>query len=508
MSNKRYKSNLINIIYEYAGDIVTQPDFIPPKRSSFKQYIAYGMSFISVVLSPQLQANSQCLLQSQINQLQHIENQIALTELDNGLILRQVHRPEQATVSIASQFNVGSRNEPSGQSGYAHLFEHLLFKGSLNAPADSYPRTMSAIGAQFNASTHFDYTNYYATIPAQALALSLFLEADRFINPVLSAETVKNQQGAVLEEMATSIDNQPYIRPAMEFLLSQVKGSPYAHAIIGSKRDVTSATASALQTFHQRYYRPDAMQLSLVGHLEEDSLALVKQHFSGWTSPNIPHDSFEQLSINAKAIQTEIVDERGPWPAILMAWHTVGREHADYEAISLLQGYLFQNLRSALAKQTLASPSHMLSYSIPLTMENHGVTNLVLVPRANTSLNELQKLTDSLFADIMTNGMTEQQLCELKTLALSQQLQQFSHSQTLAKHLSNTANRDKNAPLTQPWQRIQAVLPDDISRVTQAYFIDKTVRVDLLPPWYIRWGKSVLEVLPQEMAETLEGWAL
>ncbi|WP_153915024.1 M16 family metallopeptidase [Shewanella sp. TC10] len=450
----------------------------------------------------------QCELSPQVEQLTHLEQQITLSELDNGLIVRQVNRPQQATVSIASQFNVGSRNEPTGQTGYAHLFEHLLFKGSQNAPNDSYPQQMSAIGARFNASTHFDYTNYFVTLPAQALALSLFLESDRFIRPVLSETTVKNQQGAVLEEMATTIDNQPYLRPAMEFLLSQVAGSQYDHAIIGSKADVTSATAEELIQFHQRYYRPDAMQLSLVGKLDNNTLQTVEEYFAAWQAPDQPHDKFAPITVNPKAVKTEIVDERGPWPALLLAWHTVGRQHPDFETIALLQSHLFQNLKNALAANTIDNPPQMLSYSIPLTMEDHGVTNLVLVPRANTSLNELQQLVDSLLTEVVENGIDANDLCGLKAVAINDLQQKLASSQNMAKYLSNTSVRDKNFPITQPWQRTQKVTSLDIQRVTQQYFIDKSVRVDLLPPWYIRWGKNLLEVLPKGFAETLEQWAL
>ncbi|WP_285163300.1 M16 family metallopeptidase [Shewanella goraebulensis] len=479
------------------------------QKSSLVSVLFLNSIFVlAVSLLPFNSHAFQCDLKPQFEQLRQIEQQISLNELDNGMIVRQVNRPLQSTVAIASQFNVGSRNETEGQTGYAHLFEHLLFKGSENAPKDSYPQQMSAIGARFNASTHFDYTNYYLTIPAQALELSLFLESDRFIRPVLSQTTVKNQQGAVLEEMATTIDNQPYLRPAMEFLLSQVAESPYAHAIIGSKADVISATPIELEQFHQRYYRPDAMQLSLVGKLESDSLQTVKQYFADWQAPNHSQDTFTSIAVTPMAIKTEIVDGRGPWPALLMAWHTVGRNHPDYEAINLLQNHLFQNLKSALASNTLENPPQMLSYSIPLTMENHGVTNLVLVPRANTSLNELQELVASLFNEVMQTGINEQALCGLKAAAINKAQQHYTNSQSLAKFLSNTSVRDKYHPITQPWQRTEAVSSADIQRVTKQYFIDKAVRVDLLPPWYIRWGKALLEIMPQGFANSLERWAL
>lgn len=454
---------------------------------------------------------AQCDLSTAFSQLKQIEQQIDLTELDNGLIIRQVHQPHLNTVSIASQFNVGSRNEMTGQTGYAHLFEHLLFKGSENAPGDSYPQQMSALGARFNASTHFDYTNYYLTIPAQALELSLFLESDRFIRPVLSNTTVKNQQGAVLEEMATTIDNQPYIREAMEFLLSQVAGSQYGHAIIGSIEDVESATAAELMQFHQHYYRPDAMQMSLVGQLNNNTSSWIEHYLGQWQNPDVPKQQFTTIQIKSSQLtstHTEIIDKRGPWPASLLAWHTVGEQDDDFEAISLLQSYLFQNIANALTKATIDNTPHMLSYSVPLTMQNHGVTNLVLVPRANTSLNELNKLVKHLLNQIATKGIDPQTLCQLKSISLNNSLIHFSDSQQLAVYLSKTSIRDKYSPLSQPWERMTKVTSYDLQRVANQYFINKEVRLDLLPSWHIRWGKTLLEWLPQGFAETIEKWAL
>ncbi|MGM8891899.1 M16 family metallopeptidase, partial [Psychrobacter sp. 1Y1] len=150
-----------------------------------------------------------CELSTLAQPLFHAEQRLQYRLLDNGLQVRILPLDDTQAVSIASQFDVGSRNEVNGQTGYAHLFEHMLFKGSKHAPGDSYTQTMSALSGQFNASTFFDFTNYYLTVPSQALELSLWLEADRFRYPTLNETTVKNQQAAVLEEMATSIDNQP-----------------------------------------------------------------------------------------------------------------------------------------------------------------------------------------------------------------------------------------------------------------------------------------------------------
>ncbi|WP_220758937.1 MULTISPECIES: pitrilysin family protein [unclassified Shewanella] len=445
-----------------------------------------------------------CQLEPLAKPLFEVEQRIQYRQLDNGLQVRTLALADTQAVSIASQFDVGSRNEVAGQTGYAHLFEHMLFKGSEHAPGDSYTQTMSALSGQFNASTFFDFTNYYLTIPSQALELSLWLEADRFRYPTLNQTTVKNQQGAVLEEMATSIDNQPYVRSAMEFLLAQVEGTPYGHAVIGSVDDVKAATPESLNAFHQRYYRPDAMQLSLVGDIPVQTQDWIDSQFGDWQAPEFELTQLNDLKITPKPVHGEIIDERGPWPAVLLAWHTAGRGSVDAAGLSLLEAYLFQNKSSLIQGTGLNDPDQLLSYSIPLTMTHHGMTNLVLVPRARTSLDKLSENVESLIASVAAQPLTNEQLCQLKQIWLNKALSGLDSPSRLARNLSATQPQDRLQPLTGPWQRIDAVSAKELQAIAQRYFIGNTVRLDLLPPWYIRATKSILEFLPKDMSDSLE----
>lgn len=464
--------------------------------------IAFCIALTASVFSNMLQA--QCRAEQDAQALYALEASLETYTLQNGLTVRLLPMADKQTVTIASQFNLGARNEAQGQSGYAHLFEHMLFKGSANAPGDTYAQQLSALGARFNASTHFDYTNYYVTLPSQALELGLSLEADRFIRPSLNATTVKNQQETVLQEMAQTIDNQPYVRSAMELLLEQVKGTPYGHGIIGSREDISLATPESLIAFHRAYYRPDAMQLSLVGKLSPQTLQWIEQNFAAWPKPVMTAPEFTELTIQPKQVHAELVDERGPWPGLLLAWHTVGKDHPDAAAIRLLEGYLFQNTASALAKLSQPNPEQMLSYSLPFELENHGITNIVLVPRARTSLDALVQKVLGLVAQTQQDTLDEASLCTLKQVWLNNRLQQLSDTQALAIQLSATSVQDNDHPFSAQWQRINAVTADEFQSVAKQYFNQDYLRVDLLPPWYIRWGKNLLEWLPDDVSDSLE----
>ncbi|MFB2728041.1 M16 family metallopeptidase [Shewanella mangrovisoli] len=466
-----------------------------------RPYLSGYFGLVIALLSPSLKA--QCLITG-AERLYQLESHIETYTLANGLTVHLLPQADKHTLTIASQFNVGARNEAKGQTGYAHLFEHMLFKGSEQAPGDSYAQQLSALGARFNASTHFDYTNYYVTLPSQALGLGLFLEADRFIRPDLNQTTVKNQQETVLQEMAQTIDNQPYVRSAMEFLLEQVKDTPYGHGIIGSREDITEASPERLIAFHRAHYRPDSMQLSLVGKLPSDVKSLIAQHFNAWPTPSQPITEFDELKITPKPVHAELIDERGPWPGLLLAWHTVAKNHPDAAAMRLLEGYLFQNTRSAIAQISQHDPAQMLSYSLPFELENHGITNLVLVPRAKTSLDDLTEKVLGVVAKVQQTSLSDAELCQLKQTWLNNQLAQLDNTQSLATLLSATAKQDQMHPLTAQWQRINSVTTEDLQRVATLYFTNNMVRVDLLPPWYIRVGKTLLEWLPSGVSDSLE----
>jgi zinc protease len=449
-----------------------------------------------------------CELDNIATPLYNMERRIQYRVLDNGLQSRILALPEQQTVSIASQFAVGSVNEVNQQSGYAHLFEHMLFKGSVHAPGHSYVQTMNTWSGRFNAETSFDYTRYYLTLPKQALQLGLWLEADRFRYPLLSTTTVKNQQGAVLEEMAGAIDNQPYVRNAMEFLLAQVADTPYGHSVIGSVADIKAATPELLTAFHQEYYRPDAMQLSIVGAAPEQTGRWIEDNFGDWQVPSFKQDPMPALSINPRQVHGKISDVRGPWPALLLGWHTVGQSHVDAAAVRLVESYLFTSRASLVKQSGLVDPGHLLSYSMPVVMQQHGVSNIVLVPRARTSLDTLTQKVMDLIEPLKNSTMSAQQLCMLKQNWLHSALAQLNSSRSLAISLSATLAQDKLTPLSGPWQRIKNVTEADIRRIAKHYFNQNYVRIDLLPPWYIRATKTILEWLPKSIADSIEAGVL
>lgn len=219
---------------------------------------------------------------------------IATHRLDNGL--RVVVSPDHSVPAVAVNLwvGVGSRHEQPGRTGLAHLFEHLMFQGSENVAEGEHFAALLAQGAQMNATTWVDRTNYFELVPTGALELALWLEADRHgrLLPALTQGNLDNQRDVVKEEKRQRYDNVPYGTAYAE-LTSLVfpEGHPYHHTTIGSMEDLDAASLTDARDFYSRHYRPNNTVLSLVGDIDpDDGFALAAKYFDELTNPDVPSD--------------------------------------------------------------------------------------------------------------------------------------------------------------------------------------------------------------------------
>ena len=188
--------------------------------------------------------------------------------LENGLRIVLSPDPSVPVVAVNLWYDVGSRNEGPGQTGLAHLFEHMMFQGSRHVAGNQHFELLERVGGSANASTWFDRTNYYETVPSHHLELALWLEADRmgWMLPALTAEKLENQRAVVKNERSQRYDNQPY-GDWDERVLAMVypPGHPYRHPVIGSLEDIDGFTLGDLESFFRAYYAPDNAVLTLCG---------------------------------------------------------------------------------------------------------------------------------------------------------------------------------------------------------------------------------------------------
>src|SRR6266852_2245633 len=202
--------------------------------------------------------------------------------LDNGLrvVLNEDH--SVPVVSIAVYYDVGSRNEREGRTGFAHLFEHMMFQGSENVPKAAHFQYVSNAGGTMNGTTSSERTNYFETLPANQLPLALWLESDRMRSLKVTQENLDNQRQAVQEEKRLRYDNQPYINAFLLVNELIFKNPANAHSTIGSMEDLDAATIDDVREFFRIYYAPNNAVLTIVGDLEiAEARELVEKYFAG-----------------------------------------------------------------------------------------------------------------------------------------------------------------------------------------------------------------------------------
>src|SRR5881397_749633 len=212
--------------------------------------------------------------------------------LPNGL--RVLYSEDHSTpiVSVDVWYNTGSRNERPGRSGFAHLFEHMMFEGSAHVKKGEHFQLVSRAGGSENGSTAEDRTNYYETLPSNRLNLALWLEADRMRSLAITDSTFHNQREAVKEERRFRVDNRPYTRAFTDGLTAPFDSAacfPYAHTVIGSMADLDAARLGDVQAFFDTYYAPNNATLVVVGDFKPLELRrFVNQYFAGIASHAAP----------------------------------------------------------------------------------------------------------------------------------------------------------------------------------------------------------------------------
>jgi zinc protease len=259
--------------------------------------------------------------------------------LGNGL--RVLVSPDHSAPSVAVNlwYDVGSRHEEAGRTGFAHLFEHVMFQGSAHVASGAHIGLLQAVGASVNATTWFDRTNYFETLPVGGLDLALWLEADR-MGTLLDALTQANldtQREVVKEEKRQRYDNVPY-GDVMQRLnsLTFPAEHPYGHTTIGSMADLDAATLADAHAFFARHYMPNNAVLSVVGDVEtDDALTRVERYFGALTPGTRPGEPERQVLGPLSGSERESASADVPADAVYLSWRLPARSTTAFDALDL-----------------------------------------------------------------------------------------------------------------------------------------------------------------------------
>ncbi|MFZ1384969.1 MAG: pitrilysin family protein, partial [Propionicimonas sp.] len=273
-------------------------------------------------------------------------------QLSNGLVV--VVSPDHSVpiVAVNLWYDVGSRDERPGQAGWAHLFEHLMFQGSANVASGEHLNALQNVGGSVNATTSFDRTNYFETVPVGALDLALWMEADRLATLAdhLDEANLDTQREVVKEEKRQRYDNVPYghVMPQLLELLFPA-GHPYAHSTIGSMADLDAATPETAQAFFARHYRADNAVLTLVGDISPKEGFKKAERYFGWIPGWNRRQRPAAAALPALAEpQRHDVWSAVPADAVYLAWRLPERDTTPFDAADLALAVLGQGQASRL----------------------------------------------------------------------------------------------------------------------------------------------------------------
>lgn len=277
---------------------------------------------------------------------------IERTTLRNGL--RVVVSPDRSSpaVFVAAYYDVGFRSEPKGRTGFAHLFEHLMFEGSVNLPKGKHDELTTGNGGWNNGSTRNDFTNYYEMMPSNALELALFLEADRMRGIALTPENLRNQTDVVKEEIKVNVKNAPYGGFSWLYLPQVLFNTfPNAHDAYGDFNDLEAATLDDAHAFFDRYYAPGNCVLVVAGDADPDkTFAMAARHFGDIPAREVPATVDAEEPVPPKERRKVHTDPHAPQPAVAVGYRTPDpiRNLDDYVAATLLSSLLTDGEASRL----------------------------------------------------------------------------------------------------------------------------------------------------------------
>jgi zinc protease len=331
--------------------------------------------------------------------------------LENGLrvvLHRDVSTP---VVSLSIGYHVGSKDESAGKTGFAHLFEHLMFDGSVHIPRAMFDRYCEQAGGSNNAYTNEDKTCYYMVLPSHQLELGLWLESDRLLGLNLTAEGLDTQRSVVLEEKRQRSDNQPYGTYDEKMAELLFKDHPYGHSVIGSADDIRGASMADVIAFHDAYYRPDNAALVVAGDIDRDEARRMVDAYFGPIPAGGPPARPAMPGEAAHAEAREIIQDNVPLPAVFIGYR-IPRESSDtFIAMDLVADILGNGESSRLHHALVYELQIANQASVIVDPRQHdGMLLVYAIANPGHTADELEDAIDSEIQKLLLAGLAPDEL--------------------------------------------------------------------------------------------------
>ncbi|HEX5131034.1 MAG TPA: pitrilysin family protein [Candidatus Krumholzibacteria bacterium] len=406
--------------------------------------------------------------------------------LDNGLrvVLSEDHSVPVVAVNV--WYHVGSANEEKGRSGFAHLFEHMMFQGSENVGKGDHMKLVADAGGSMNGSTTQDRTNYFETLPSNRLNLGLWLEADRMRSLAITKDNFENQRETVKEERRQGIDNQPY---GEAFLVSDTLGYdgwPYDHTVIGSMDDLNAAEVADVQAFFNQYYCPANAVLVIVGDIEPaKTMEMVKQYF-GDIPAGTPSTFPTWVEKFNQGERRKVVDApKANVPALFATYKIPGHEDPDTPALELLNALLIDGESSRLHKRLVKDEEAAFGvFGFIDGRLGPGQFRVIAASNAGVDIATCEKLMDEEIEKIKKDGITPEELEKVRTQFKSGFISNRQTVMNKAEEIHHYIRFHKDlAEINTDLDVFMKVTAEDIQRVANKYLrSDNRTLVIAAPP--------------------------
>ena len=397
--------------------------------------------------------------------------------LANGLKVHLVEDHSSQVVAVDVWYDVGARNERAGRTGFAHLFEHMMFQGSANVKKAEHFQFVEKAGGFLNGSTTIDRTNYFEVLPSNRLNLGLWLEADRMRSLAITQANLDNQREAVKEERRMRMDNQPYIGVVVDSIASlfdRDKCFAYAHSVIGSMTDLNAAKVEDVAAFFKLYYAPNNASLVVAGDfVAADAKRLIEQYFADVPRVAAPPRVACEQSFNTGPLRRTVTDKNATLAASVAFFRVPEEAHADHPAIELLSTILGQGESSRLNRSVVRdTKAAAAAQTLGLYGPTRGPNAFAVLAIANqgVAVDSVEKLVAAQIARIAADGVTEAELAKAKNAFRANKIMERETALNVAEsvHYAETFLGDP-LKVNTDLARYGAVTVADIKRVAAQY---------------------------------------
>ena len=407
--------------------------------------------------------------------------------LGNGLrvVLNEDHSAPLVAINV--WYHVGSKNERRGRTGFAHLFEHMLFSGSEHVGNNEHFRYVQSVGGVLNGTTFFDRTNYFETLPSNYLALGLWLESDRmgFFLPALTQEKLDIQREVVKEERRQRYDNVPY-GTAFERLLnlSFDREYPYHWPTIGSMEDLAAASLDDIREFFNTWYKPDNAVLTLVGDfVPAEAKQLVEKYF-GEIEPGNAFPRFSAQRAAMQAERREIFASQVQLPRIYRLYHLPKMGERDWIHADLLSSVLASDKASRLERALVHEQQiaqDVAAYVLPT--ESTGMMLLHATAKEGVDVEALETSIDAEIARLASGGVTADELTRAKNRAEVEFANQVENYDTRADMIGMLATYFSDPSMIHGWLKpYQSATERDLAGAAQRYLTPENRATSIFMP--------------------------